>query len=142
MDQDGNFQNIYMGSYGIGISRVAAALVESLADSNGMIFPFSVAPFKFIVNILSKKDEDVQKALLCYDFLQKQGVDVLLNDLEDNVGSKLKTAELIGVPYIINFGKTLQENMIELKTRQSANVELVKLEALEKHLKQIITQHA
>ncbi len=142
MNQEGNFQNIFMGSYGIGISRVAAALVESLADDNGMIFPFSVAPFKFVVNILSKKEEDVQKALSCYKFLLNQGVDVLLNDLEDSIGSKLKTAELIGVPYIINFGKTLQDDKVEFKTRQSGDVELIAFGDFEEYLKQIIAKHA
>lgn len=111
---------VLMASYGIGISRLVATLVEKYHDDRGMIWPEAVAPFK--VHLISiKKNEEAEKI---YDQLVAAGVEVLFDDRDISAGQKFADADLIGLPYrLVISDKT--GTKIELKKRQSEQTELL-----------------
>ncbi|MBW2268551.1 MAG: proline--tRNA ligase [Deltaproteobacteria bacterium] len=131
LDDAGQKRPIVMGSYGIGIQRTMAAIVEQHHDEAGMVWPLSVAPYEVVitqVNAKSAETSDASGAL--YDALRGEGIDVLLDDRDERPGVKFKDAELIGIPYRITVGpKGLKEGKVELvrrKTRKSREIDLTK----------------
>jgi prolyl-tRNA synthetase len=110
---------VHMGSYGIGPSRVVAAMIEASHDENGIIWHPSVAPFQ--VAILNLRSGDAACDTACetlYRALIAKGVDVLYDDTDNRAGAKFATADLIGVPYQLMVGpKSVAENKIEYKKR-------------------------
>ncbi len=94
-DKDGVEIPVYMGSYGIGITRLMGTIAEVFSDDKGLIWPESVAPFQ--VHLLSFGAN--QKAEELYNTLTEKGIEVLYDDREESAGSKLKDADLIGIPY-------------------------------------------
>jgi len=123
-DENNQLQPVVMGSYGIGIARVMAAVVEQKHDDNGIIFPEVIAPYQVCIVVVNVKD-DVQMKLAneIYDLLGKQGVDVLLDDCDERVGSKFKDMDLIGIPKRIVVGRKASEGIVEVKKRNSDVVE-------------------
>jgi len=120
-----------MGCYGIGPSRIMGALVEIFNDERGIIWPESVAPFK--VHLLDLgKDEDIKnKANEIYQQLIVKGVEVLYDDRDVSAGAKMADADLIGCPVrLVVSKKTLEQDSVEIKKRDSAEMELVKLDKL------------
>ena len=120
LDNEGKAQNLYMGCYGIGVSRLVAAAIEQNNDDKGIIWPEAMTPFE--VNIIAigfDKDEKIAKASTdLYSKLSSMGYEVMLDDRKDGYGIKMKDAELIGVPINIIIGKQyLQSNEVELKHR-------------------------
>ena len=120
LDNEGKAQNLYMGCYGIGVSRLVAAAIEQNNDDKGIIWPEAMTPFE--VNIIAigfDKDEKVAKASTdLYSKLSSMGYEVMLDDRKDGYGTKMKDAELIGVPINVIIGKQyLQNGEIELKHR-------------------------
>jgi prolyl-tRNA synthetase len=119
-DQEGVSRPILMGSYGIGIERAMAAVVESWHDDAGMIWPVAVAPFEVVVTVINPKNPvagDAGSAL--YDALVAEGIDVVLDDRDERPGVKFKDAELIGIPYRATVGpKGLAEGTVELTRRR------------------------
>jgi prolyl-tRNA synthetase len=135
LDADGKEQIIFMGCYGIGISRTVAACIEQNYDANGIIFPIPIAPFHCIISALNYKEEPVRDASdAIYADLAAAGIEVLLDDRDERPGFKFKDADLIGIPLRIVVGsKNLAEGKVELKHRRSGEVELVPVnEALAK----------
>ena len=135
LDADGKEQIIFMGCYGIGISRTVAACIEQNYDSNGIIFPIPIAPFHCIISALNYKEEPVRDASdAIYTDLAAAGIEVLLDDRDERPGSKFKDADLIGIPLRIVVGaRNLAEGKVELKHRRSGEVELIPVaEALAK----------
>ena len=132
---DGASVPVHMGSYGIGPSRVVAALIEAGHDDNGIVWPDSVAPFTVgIANIkVGNPDTDAACESL-YKGLLAAGVDVLYDDRDERPGAKFATLDLIGVPYQVLVGpKGLADGRVELKHRRSGEKELLALdEALSK----------
>jgi prolyl-tRNA synthetase len=124
---DGAERPVHMGSYGIGPSRLVAAIVEAFHDDAGIKWPEAVAPFKVIV--LNLKQGDSQTDAVCeqiYAGLSRRGVDVLYHDLEERPGAKFATADLIGIPYQVLVGpKGLAEGKVELKQRADGSRELL-----------------
>ena len=107
-----------MGSYGIGVGRTMAAVVEQNYDENGIIWPTNIAPFTCAVVLISSKDEDqVRISNELYDTLQKANVDVLLDDRDERPGVKFKDMELIGIPYRITVGRGVKEGKLEWTDR-------------------------
>lgn len=107
-----------MGSYGIGVGRIMAAIVEQNNDDNGIIFPEEIAPYKVSIIIVNMKDEvQVRVANELYDKLTSLGVEVMLDDRDLRAGVKFKDTDLIGIPYRIVVGKGAVEGMIEYKKR-------------------------
>ena len=120
LDQKGKARNLFMGCYGIGVSRLVAAAIEQNNDDKGIIWPDAIAPYEVnIVAIGFDKDEEVAKAAMdLYNQLSSMGYEVMLDDRKDGYGTKMKDAELIGIPMNVIIGKQyLQNNEIELKHR-------------------------
>jgi prolyl-tRNA synthetase len=133
-DESGKSRPIIMGSYGIGIERTMAAVVESWHDEAGMIWPISVAPFEVVISVVNPKNAtaaDAGGAL--YDALVAEGIDVLLDDRDERPGVKFNDADLIGIPYRITVGpKGLAEGVVEIterRGRKSRNVAVEKAAA-------------
>src|SRR5690554_6119339 len=118
LDSENKLQDVYMGSYGIGIGRTMAAVVEQNADERGINWPKALAPFKVAIVVINMKNEDhVNYANNLYETLVKQGVEVILDDRDQRAGVKFNDMELIGVPYRITIGRGLQNGLVEFKSR-------------------------
>ena len=120
-----------MGSYGIGIERAMAAVVERCHDADGIVWPLAVAPFEVVVTVVNPKQPAVSDAGgAIYDALRGQGIDVLLDDRDERPGVKFKDADLIGIPYRVTVGpKGLDEGKVEItrrKTKASRSVDVRK----------------
>jgi prolyl-tRNA synthetase len=116
-----------MGSYGIGPSRLVAAIIEASHDEAGIIWPEAVAPFKVaILNLKQGSAETDAASEQLYRNLQAKGVDVLYNDLDERPGSKFATTDLIGIPWQVLIGpKGLAEGKVEIKQRSDGSRQLV-----------------
>ena len=120
LDQEGKARSLFMGCYGIGVSRLVAAAIEQNNDDKGIIWPDSIAPYEVnIVAIGFDKNEEIAKAAIdLYNQLLSMGYEVMLDDRKDGYGTKMKDAELIGIPINVIIGKQfLQNNEVELKHR-------------------------
>jgi prolyl-tRNA synthetase len=118
---DGKEVPVHMGSYGIGPSRLVAAVIEASHDDAGIIWPEAIAPFRVGIANLKVGDSAVDAASAeLYRRLQHKGVDVLLDDRPERPGAKFATLDLIGLPHQIFIGpKSLAEEKIEWKQRAS-----------------------
>ena len=129
-DESGKSRPIIMGSYGIGIERTMAAVVESRHDEAGMIWPISVAPFEVVISVVNPKNAtaaDAGGAL--YDALVAEGIDVLLDDRDERPGVKFNDADLVGIPYRITVGpKGLAEGVVEVTERRGRKARNVAVE--------------
>ena len=120
LNSEGKASTLYMGCYGIGVSRLVAAAIEQNFDEKGIIWPHSIAPFDInIISIGFEKDEKISSASInLYEELKSMGYDVLLDDRKDGYGAKMKDSELIGIPLNIIIGKKyLASKEIELISR-------------------------
>ena len=128
---DGAMAPVHMGSYGIGPSRLAAAIIEAGHDDAGIVWPDAVAPFK--VGIVNLKPGDSAVDAVCEDLygkLMSQGVDVLYDDTDERPGSKFATMDLIGLPRRVVVGpKGLASGTVELKRRGAGQAEAMSPEA-------------
>jgi len=120
LNNEGKASTLYMGCYGIGVSRLVAAAIEQNNDYKGIIWPHSIAPFDInIIAIGFEKDQKIAEASYnLYKELIEMGYDVLLDDRKDGFGTKIKDSELIGIPMNIIIGKQfLETEEIEFRTR-------------------------
>ncbi|MCI8271188.1 MAG: proline--tRNA ligase [Erysipelotrichaceae bacterium] len=118
LDADNELHPVVMGSYGFGLERCMAAIVEQHNDENGIIWPKAVAPYQAAIVIVSMKDEEqVRIANDLYDELTGRGLDVLLDDRNERPGVKFKDLELIGIPVRITVGRGAAQGMVELRRR-------------------------
>ena len=119
------------GSYGIGVSRLAAAVIEASHDAAGIIWPMQVAPFQ--VGLINLKAGDAATDAACADLygkLEKAGVDVLYDDTDERAGGKFATMDLIGLPFQLVVGpKGLKDGVVEVKTRAGGAKETLTAEA-------------
>ena len=115
--QDGKKVDVKMGSYGIGVSRLVAAIIEAKFDNNIMKWPESVAPFKVaLIASLQKNDKtNYLKAEKIYNFLIKNNIDVIFDDTEEHLSAKFKKFDLIGAPYQIILGSKSTNDKFEFK---------------------------
>ena len=115
--QDGKKTDVKMGSYGIGVSRLVGAIIEAKFNNNIMKWPYSISPFDVAVIPMINKNDDTNliKAENIYNKLKKSNIDVLLDDTDENISSKLKKFDLIGVPYQIILGKNSEQDLLEFK---------------------------
>ena len=132
LDPDGTQHPIVMGSYGIGVERAMATIVETYHDDNGMVWPTSVAPFEAVITVVSLKDEaSLAGAEALYADLQARGVDVLLDDRDARAGVKFADAELIGIPHRITFGpKAFAEGEVEYTPRATGETTRIAVDAI------------
>ncbi|MBQ6493885.1 MAG: proline--tRNA ligase [Erysipelotrichaceae bacterium] len=130
-DVDNKLQDVWMGSYGIGIGRTMAAIVEQSHDEKGIIWPDNIAPYKVIILVMSSKDETQNKvAEEIYDRLNASGVECILDDRDERPGVKFNDAELIGIPYRITVGKKAGEGIVEFKHRTAEKAEELNIDEL------------
>ena len=117
-----------MGTYGIGVTRIAAAAIEQNHDDAGIVWPLAIAPFEVALLALQPGDPQVSAlAERLYLELEQAGIEVLFDDRDERPGVKFKDADLIGLPYRIAVGKKgLAEGVVEVKARRSP--EVVKVE--------------
>lgn len=118
LNEQGKAQAYEMGTYGIGVSRLLAGIIEQNHDDKGCIWTKESAPFDLHILVSNIKDE-AQLALgeKLYETLTAQGVDVLLDDRKDRFGAKMKDYELMGVPHAVVIGKKLADGNVEFVTR-------------------------
>jgi prolyl-tRNA synthetase len=131
LDESGAKRPIVMGSYGIGIQRAMAAVVERCHDDDGIVWPVSVAPYEVVVTVVNPKSPETNSAgNALYEALVAAGIEVLLDDREERPGVKFKDADLIGIPYRAVVGpKGLAEGKVEVmrrKTKTSREVDVQK----------------
>ncbi|MEY2827814.1 MAG: hypothetical protein RLZZ183_933 [Actinomycetota bacterium] len=128
LDENGKSQIVTMGSYGIGVSRAVAAIIEQNHDEKGIVWPKTVAPLDIHVVAAGKDDEIFTKALEISEGLTKLGYSVIYDDRKNvSPGVKFNDAELLGMPLILIIGKKLSENKVELrirKTGESKDIEI------------------
>lgn len=129
-DETGAERPIVMGSYGIGVGRVLASIVETHHDANGIVWPVSVAPFEVVVSVLNPNEVEPQEAgERLYDALRQQGIDVILDLRDERPGVKFKDADLVGIPHRIVVGpRGLENKKVEWKRRRDGLVKEVSLD--------------
>jgi prolyl-tRNA synthetase len=139
-DYKGAQQPVFMGSYGIGISRLMGLLAEHFADERGLNWPMSVAPFKIYLALLGNSSQAASMADAAYERLTATGVRVIYDDRESvSPGEKLMDADLMGIPLrLVASDKTAGQNGLEVKSRSSDEVQIIPqdavIQSLEKHL--------
>ncbi len=128
---DGNLIAVEGGSYGIGVSRLAGAIIEASHDDAGIIWPAAAAPFQ--VGLIDVKAGDAKTDAACQDLyarLEKAGIEVLYDDTDDRAGAKFNKMDLIGLPWQIIVGpKGVEKGEVEVKNRASGAREALSLEA-------------
>ncbi|MFZ2522611.1 MAG: aminoacyl--tRNA ligase-related protein [Minisyncoccia bacterium] len=134
-DKDGKKKPVYLGSYGIGITRLMGVLAEVFSDEKGLIWPKSVSPFAVHLVRLGVSDSVVSYADKLYEDLKKKNIEVLYDDRDLRPGEKFADSDLIGIPvrFVVS-EKTVAENKIEVKKRGSNDSALLKEEEALKSL--------
>ena len=142
LDAEGRERRIEMGCYGIGISRMVAAAIEQNHDSNGIIWPLSIAPFHVLLLPINYKDKAIRDATDgLYQELRQRGVEVLLDDRDERPGVKFKDADLIGIPLRVTIGaKGLEKGCIELRRRQDGKTDEIPVAESAQKLQTILTE--
>lgn len=141
LDKNGAEKTIIMGSYGIGIERIAATYIEQNYDENGIIWSGEIAPFKIHLICVNPKIENVRKSAdELYNKLMIQGYEVLYDDRTDiSPGFKFKDADLIGIPLqLIISEKNIKNNEVEIKLRRSSERTKIKFSDIENSIPNIV----
>ena len=130
LNKDGKQATVFMGSYGIGISRLVGAIIESSNDEKGIIWPKSVSPYDIGIINLKQKDDDITSISDdVYEKLMSAGFDVLYDDKDDNPGVKFSRMDLIGLPYQVIIGnKSKSDSILEVKNRKIGDISEVDIE--------------
>lgn len=129
LDEEGASHSVVMGCYGIGVTRLIAAIIEQHHDDNGIRWPVQVAPYEVIVTPIGKDEAPLAKATEIYEALMAKGVEVLLDDRAERPGVKFKDADLLGIPVRITVGsRGLEKGAVELKARGGDDSEDVPLD--------------
>ena len=139
LNEKGQKINVEMGSYGIGISRLVAAIIESSHDEKGIIWPKNISPFNVgLINLNNKNKELIRIADKLYDYLKKNNIDVLYDDTNERPGEKFANIDLIGVPSQIILGEnSLKENSVEIKNRKTKKIIKIKTKNMNEIIKKI-----
>jgi prolyl-tRNA synthetase len=129
LNSNGKAVPVHMGSYGIGISRLVGAIIESSHDENGIIWPDSVAPFAVgLINLKAKDKDAIAMCEAVYQDLISAEIDCLYDNKDDSAGAKFSRMDLIGLPKQIIFGNnSIKDSTVEIKDRKTGHTELVKI---------------
>lgn len=129
-DQDGTKKTVFMGSYGIGVSRVMGVIAEKFADEKGLVWPENIAPFKYYVIGIGDKGEE-----LANELHQSYSKQILLDDRDLRTGEKFTDAELMGIPYrVVISDKTLDSQSIEITERKTGETKLISIDKIKQSL--------
>lgn len=140
LDQNGKPQPVIMGSYGIGVGRMLACIVEEHNDENGIVWPISVAPYQ--VHLVGMRGAE-QETEVFYEALQSAGIEVLYDDRNERPGVKFNDADLMGLPIRITVSKKSLENggyEFKLRSNQSRDREIIAKETAVEHIQSVINQ--
>jgi prolyl-tRNA synthetase len=130
LDEAGSSQSIVMGCYGIGVSRLIAAIMEQHHDEHGIRWPLNVAPYQVIITPIGKEAAPLTQATEIYDALRAEGVDTLLDDRAERPGVKFKDADLLGIPLRVTVGsRGLKQGTVELKKRTESESQDVPIDS-------------
>jgi prolyl-tRNA synthetase len=137
---DGKPVRPIMGSYGIGVERAMAAIVEVHHDAKGIVWPAAVAPFEAVVVVAQQDDPAVaETGEQVYRWLQDAGVDVIIDDRQVRAGVKFSDAELVGIPFRVTIGKRgLADSIAELTDRATGETVKVPLDEIAEYVRKTV----
>ncbi|MEH2317477.1 proline--tRNA ligase [Nostoc sp.] len=139
-NEQGEEKPLFMGCFGVGVSRLAQAAVEQSYDKDGIIWPVAIAPYHAIVTIPNIKDtQQVEIAQKLYTGLNQAGIETLLDDRDERAGVKFKDADLIGIPYRIVTGRAIANGKVEVVERATRKSQEIVIDEVVSTLKQWIT---
>ena len=139
LDENGKTQVVTMGSYGIGVSRAVAAIIEQNHDEQGIVWPETVAPISVQLVAAGKEDSIFAEAEKIAQSLDQEGIAVMFDDRKSvSPGVKFNDAELLGMPWIVVVGKKLAEGLVEVKNRKTGERQDIAVTKIVSHLKSII----
>ncbi len=130
LDENGKAQSFIMGTYGIGVSRLVAAVIEQNHDEKGCIWTKATAPY--LVDVIvsnAKKDDELEAGMKIYEDLKDAGIDTIIDDRKkERFGFKMGDFELLGFPYAVVIGKKLKDGIVEIVDRRTLEKEDVSLD--------------
>ena len=139
LDENGKTQVVTMGSYGIGVTRAVAAIIEQNHDEQGIVWPETVAPVNVQLVAAGKEDSIFAEAEKIAQSLDQDGIAVMFDDRKSvSPGVKFNDAELLGMPWIVVVGKKLAEGLVEVKNRKTGERQDIAVTKIVSHLKSII----
>ena len=138
-NEQGKTEPLWMGCYGIGVSRLAQAAVEQSYDQDGIIWPVAIAPYHVIVIVPNISDQEkMAVGERLYEEFKQAGVEVLLDDRKERAGVKFKDSELVGIPYRVVTGRSLSEGKVEVVKRATKESQDLPVESVVATIKQWI----
>ncbi|MBS4534016.1 proline--tRNA ligase [Clostridium sp. D2Q-14] len=141
LDENGKAQKFLMGSYGIGINRTMAAIIEQSHDDKGIIWPLAVAPYHVIITVINPNKEDqLNLGEELYDELLSKGIEVLLDDRKERPGVKFTDAELIGIPLRITVGRDANKGVVEFSIRGEGEKNNIQKEEVYQNVKKLFEE--
>ena len=142
-NEAGKTEPLWMGCYGIGVSRLAQAAVEQSYDKDGIIWPVAIAPYHVVVIVPNISDaEKMAVGEKLYEEFKQAGVEVLLDDRKERAGVKFKDSELIGIPYRVVTGRSLSDGKVEVVKRATKESQDIPLEEVVDTIKEWIEQES
>ncbi len=140
LDENGKSQPFIMGCYGIGVSRLVAAVIEQNHDEKGCLWTKSTTPFMVDVIVSSaKKEDELNAGLEIYENLKNAGIETIIDDRKkERFGFKMGDFELIGFPYAVVIGKKLQDGLVEIIDRKTSEKTEVKIEDVSSTILELI----
>jgi len=131
LDENGKAVPLVMGSYGIGVERIMASVIEQNHDADGIIWTPATAPFDVVVTVTNVRDDVLSElGSRLYRELVRDDLEVLLDDRDERAGVKFKDADLIGIPLRVNIGKRAAEGIVELVDRRTKTIREVPIDEL------------
>ncbi|MFA1543328.1 proline--tRNA ligase [Actinomadura monticuli] len=142
LDPDGKLVPVIMGSYGIGVERAMAAIVETHHDDRGIVWPLAVAPFQVAVVPAQSNDANVAEAAEdLYAALSAAGVEVVIDDRPERAGVKFRDVELTGIPFRVTIGRRgLAEGVAEVTVRATGATSEIALDAVAAHVESLLAE--
>lgn len=138
-NKNGEKQFVHLGSYGIGVTRLIGVIAEKFSDDKGLVWPASVAPAKVQLIVLGDDAEVVAAADNLYKAFTNAQISVIYDDRDVRAGQKFADADLLGTPYrVVLSKKTLEQSVVELKSRTSDDTQLVQLEKITAQTSQLL----
>ena len=139
LDENGRSTPFIMGTYGMGVSRLVAAVIEQHHDEKGCIWTSATAPYMVDVMISNIKEEShVAYAEALYESLGKAGIETILDDRKERFGFKMSDAELIGFPYTVIIGKEMENNQVQIMIRSTREILTVNADDVFSKIKELI----
>lgn len=141
LDANQKLQDVFMGSYGIGVGRTLAAVVEQNNDDHGIAWPMNLAPYQVAIVIVNMKNQEhVDFATDLYEEMMRAGIEVILDDRPSRAGVKFNDMELIGIPLRITIGRDVENNQVEFKERSSEESSKIDRSDIIAHVQSLINK--